>query len=386
MRNKLAVVLDLVEDGSRLHPLTDHRPVASIPFDSRYRLIDFPFSSMYNAQLISAAIFISGSGHSLYDHIRNGSVWGLDSNIGGGVFTHSHVEQKLYYQENDEDKQAYFENHRKYISRTSANQILVAGSLTLAAINLDALLQYHETHENKVTGVFKILPRNKVAAETEVKTYEVEDNLITSVSETSPENADSEENFVAGAKTVIVDKEFMLEFLDWAEENIRQVRPENVIEYALEIGQPVSAFEYTGYMAAIETIQTYYDANMDMLEEANYNSLFFRNGSIVTRPHNGSPTYYGTKSDVLHSHLATNCEIYGKVYQSIVFRNTNILEGATVEHAIVNADNHIAANATVRYAILDKNVTVEEGVRIEGTADNPVVIPKGTVVSQDITA
>ena len=69
MKNKYAAIFNLVEEKNDLLPLTKRRPVATLPIAGRYRLIDFPFSSLSNAQIRSAALFISGSGRSLYDHV-----------------------------------------------------------------------------------------------------------------------------------------------------------------------------------------------------------------------------------------------------------------------------------------------------------------------------
>src|SRR5690554_1132106 len=116
MRNNIAAVVNLVEDDTKLKPLTNRRPVATLPFGCRYRLIDFPFSVLYNAQAESAALFISGSGHSLYDHIRSGSVWGLDSLAGGGVFTHSQLMLKSEKTQRKHDS-FYYDDHYKYITK-----------------------------------------------------------------------------------------------------------------------------------------------------------------------------------------------------------------------------------------------------------------------------
>ena len=87
--NSICAILNLTEDEKALKPLTQARPIASLPFASRYRLIDFNLSSISHAEINSVGIFIAGSGRSIYDHIRSGSVWNLESGLTGGIFTYS---------------------------------------------------------------------------------------------------------------------------------------------------------------------------------------------------------------------------------------------------------------------------------------------------------
>lgn len=87
--NSICAILNLTEDEKALKPLTQARPIASLPFANRYRLIDFNLSSISHAEINSVGIFIAGSGRSIYDHIRSGSVWNLESGLTGGIFTYS---------------------------------------------------------------------------------------------------------------------------------------------------------------------------------------------------------------------------------------------------------------------------------------------------------
>lgn len=388
MKNKLAVVLDLVEDGSRLAPLTNHRPLASIPFDGRYRLIDFAFSSMRNAELTSTALFISGSGQSLYDHIRSGSIWGLDSDIGGGVFTYSHIDQKLYTLEDEEGKKRYFDNHRKYIERTYSKEVLVAGAQILFNLDLDELKAFHRSHDNKVTAVYKSLDAGDLVQGTNVKSYVLseEDQTLQSMDEITDAMLTENEPVNAGTKMIIVDTDFMMDFLDWAEENTILVSGESILDYALSTGVTCSSFEYQGYYASIETIESYYQANMDMLDATKFRELFFKQGPIITRPHDGAPSYFSKESEVSKSHLATNCDVYGKVFSSILFRNTFVGEKAHVEDSILMSNVTVEDKATVKNAILDKNVIVKAGVSIIGDANCPLVIKKDAIISEDLKA
>ncbi|WP_445659399.1 hypothetical protein [Aerococcus urinae] len=88
VQNKVCAILNLTENDNDLYPLTKQRPIAMLPFACRYRLLDFALSSITYANMRSAALFIGRSGRSVYDHIRSGKPWDLDT-YRGGIFTFS---------------------------------------------------------------------------------------------------------------------------------------------------------------------------------------------------------------------------------------------------------------------------------------------------------
>lgn len=91
----------------------------------------------------SAALFISGSGHSLYDHIRSGSTWGLESRVGGGVFTHSHINLKAELEGTELYTGNYYDDHYHFVSRSNAEYVLLMGSNMLSNVQLDSLMRFH---------------------------------------------------------------------------------------------------------------------------------------------------------------------------------------------------------------------------------------------------
>lgn len=99
---------------------------------------------------------------------------------------------------------------------------------------------------------------------------------------------------------------------------------------------------------------------------------------------NAVPTYYSKTCDVKNSQVSPGGLIYGKVEHSILAAKTVIEEGAEMKDSIGMANVVIKKNAVVNYAILDKNVVIEEGVKVIGTEANPVVVKKNAHISEDI--
>lgn len=161
VKNKLCAILNLTEDDQLLKPLTQNRPIAALPFADRYRVIDFALSSICHAEIDSVALFIAESGRSIYDHIRSGAAWDLDSQVSGGIFTFSQQNWKLrHHQENLYED--YYYNHRVFMSRAKAEYVFVAGSKIIANVDIRGVFRHHVSEGKDITLIYKQLDKEKI--------------------------------------------------------------------------------------------------------------------------------------------------------------------------------------------------------------------------------
>ena len=380
MKNKYAAIFNLVEEETDLLPLTRRRPVATLPVAGRYRLIDFPFSSLSNAKMRSAALFISGSGRSLYDHIRAGTTWGLDNKAGGGVFTHSQIQMKS---EKSESDTYYYRDHREYLEKSNSKYVVLLGSNILANLQIDSMLNYHLEEKADITVAYKNIARNELREDTIFSRYIFKPDNSKTIQGVSPLNElpfDSTK-VKFGLNVLIADSKIFMEFLNKLEEKKELVSVDNVLKLAIDNKEiKVSGYEYTGYLKAIEDIATYFEANMDMLEEDKFNALFYREAPVLTKSKNSAPTFYGEESKVKNTLFANDCEVYGTVENSVVFRRAFICQGAVIKNSVLLQSAFVDEDVELNYVILDKRVHIEKGVKLEGTAEKPIVIPKGARV------
>lgn len=383
MKTKYAAILNLVEEEEKLQPLTRRRPVATLPFACRYRLIDFPFSRLFNAQIPSAALFISGSGRSLYDHIRAGTSWGLDNMAGGGVFTHSQIKLKAESDEIDGYNNYYYQDHFDYINKTGAKYVVLQGAAILSNIPIDAVLNHHIEKQGDITVAYKKVPRNELSKDTNYSSYNFIDKKDEEIKEMIPLSElpydDSPISF--GLNFLIAEVDVFLEYLEKLREKRQLVSVDNILQLALAGEETcVNGFEYTGYLKAIENMKDYFEANMDMLDEELFNSLFYRETPILTKSKNSAPTYYGISCKVKNAQFANDCEVYGTVEDSLIFRRNFICQNAVIKNSILLRDCFIDEDVELNYVIIDKHVHIEKGVKLKGTPENPLVISKGARV------
>ena len=142
----------------------------------------------------------------------------------------------------------------------------------------------------------------------------------------------------------------------------------------------INSYEYKGYVKYIKGIKSYYEANMDLLDNKTFDELFLKGGTILTRSRDEPSTFYISKPKVKNSLIANGCIIEGEVKNSILFRGVRVERNAVVKDSILMQEAVIKENAVLVNTILDKYVTVEEGSNIIGIKDNPYTVEKNLVV------
>ena len=142
----------------------------------------------------------------------------------------------------------------------------------------------------------------------------------------------------------------------------------------------VYGYKYDKYFELIDSMKTYYKANMDMMNRAVCREVFSLETPIYTKVRDVAPAKYGIDCSVKGSLIADGCIIDGTVENSILFRGVKVGKGATIKNAIVMQGAVIEEKAGVINVITDKEVTVSKNRTITGSADYPVYITKGAVV------
>lgn len=375
--NRMCAVLGNAHRYEDLKPLTNNRPIATLPFDCKYRLIDFPLSAIANANIDSVfMIFNEGETQSVFDHIRSGKEWNLDT-LKNRFF--------MNFFQDFERKQAagkeYYGSLIDYLRKSESAYTAIMGSKMLCNIDLRAVLRLHEKQKNNLTVVYK-----KVSPEEIDKC----DTILT----LNEQNQVQESHFLKDQTTLqekenlcmdifIANTDWLINFLIQGEKAQEPTTVSNLLKDYL-VDAAAKAVEYTGYLSNISSINAYYKANMDMLDHNKFTSLLFSNQKIYTKIKNEVPTYYAGSSEVKNSQLATGVMVEGSVNSSLIGRRVNILNGAKVKDSIIMGNCKILEDAEIEYAILDKNVIVDAGIKIKGTKEHPVVVEKGARIKEDI--
>ena len=374
--DKYSAILGNTVGFHDMSTLTSNRPVATLPFGGKYRLIDFPLSSLANAGVRSIfGIFQQDNISSVFDHIRSGREWGLNTLLSHyylGIYN-TRVESSTVGKE-------YYQQLLTYLRRSGSNQTVSINCDVLVNIDLNQVFHLHNTTKGPITVVYKKLPKKDIS----------DVNAILEIDETDHvrshklfDNKSTDELFNMSTDIFVVDTPWLIERL---EEEAQKEYPEKLRYVLRDLAAKEGAFayEYTGYLANIHSVQSYYQANIDMLESKKFYSLFSPNQKIYTKVKNEEPTYYANTSKVRSSQFASGSIIEGEVVQSVLSRNIYVHKDSVVKDSILFPRVVIGQGAQVEYAILDKGVEVADGVVIRGTAEHPVVVKKGEKVTEDI--
>ncbi|MDO4680352.1 MAG: glucose-1-phosphate adenylyltransferase subunit GlgD [Aerococcus sp.] len=377
-KSKVCAILNLTEPDQQLQPLTAERPLAMMPFASRYRLLDFNLSNIAYAGARSAALFISRSGRSVYDHIRSGKPWNLDT-YSGGIFTFSQVDHKRALYEAGSRMGAFYDDHRAFVKNSNAKYVFVAGSKVIAMVSLKEIIESLEESGLKAVRIYSRVPRSFIEYHPDERMVVLDDEGNVSDLLLEGVTPIRGNEVLYDLNMTVIESDLLLDMLDRAEAEDINDALDVVVDHYLE-DYTVKGFEHKGYVANIDSIQSYFNASMTMLEAENFGELLHGTIPVLTKGQNGVPVYYARGSEVRSANIATGCEIFGQVVHSQLSRKVRVEAGASIDHSIIWQNCHIGKGATIRYAILDKNVTVEPGATLIGVPENPIIVGKGETI------
>lgn len=355
--------------------LTEKRPLANLPFDGKYRLIDFQLSNLANAGIRSIyAIFRGQNIRSVFDHVRSGREWGLNTLL-------SHYFLGFYNTDNDcevADKD-YYEQVLTYLKRSGSNQTVYMNCDILCNIDLEQVIHLHEVNnDGPMTVVYKKMPKASISEANEILEIDETDHVVGKV-----DVSDSLDVQKMSADIYVIDTPWLIAKME-EEAQTNQPRKLRYLLRELIVSNNALAFEYTGYLSNICSVKSYYDANMDMLNPQKFYSLLYSNQKVYTKVKNEEATYFAQESNIKNSQFASGSIIKGGVEYSIISRNCHLASGSRVSGSILFPKVTVGEGAVIENAIVDKNVSIAPGVVIRGSKENPIVIKKGLEVTEDV--
>lgn len=375
-QNRFCAILDLNERYQALMPLTQFRPVGTLPFAGRYRLVDFPLSSVSNAGIRDVGMYLPKSGRSVQDHIRSGASWNMDT-ITGGIFYFPYIEDKDY--EDPTNQARYYDDYLTFLRNSDSLFTVVMGAKNVENINLQEVLQFHLEGNRPLTVLYKRQDPSQVKDfEDTLNISEAGDvTAILKAEQITPDPVNHQLPMDMGV--YLLRTSFLVELIQNTAQRNGMVRLYDILHEAVEMYN-ANAYEYTGFYANINSMQRYFDTNMAMLEEQNYQALLYSQRHIFTKNKNEIPTFFAKSSEVSTSLLGTGCRIEGRVDHSVLFRSATVNRGAVVDQSIIMQGAKVGPQSHLKYVILDKGVVIGSGLNIEGTPEAPLVFAKNSSV------
>lgn len=358
--------------------LVSERLMASIPFASRYRLVDFLLSSMVNCGIDNISLIVKRNYHSLMDHLGAGREWDLTRKNGGLNIIPPFAQKTVNIYNGRVEAIASILD---YLNRQKEKYVIMADTNIAMNFDFSGFLQKHIDSGADITIAYtkEEIPKSLLDIDVTKKdlyyTLDIGDDdrvkrIVVNDKEKGEQNV-SMNIYVMERKLLI--------------EQIREAYVNGLTYFERDIVSPqinrldVRAYQHTGYFARILDIKSYFAENMKLLKEENVNALFSPS-TIYTKIRDDNPTRYAAGSHVKNVMAADGCVIEGEVENSVLFRGVKVGKGAKVKNCVLMQDTVIETGASVEYAITDKNVTISAYKELKGTESFPVFVEKRKTV------
>lgn len=375
--NALGIIFPNSYD-SMVPELVSKRLMASIPFASRYRMIDFLLSSMVNSGIDNISIVLRQNYRSLMDHLGSGREWDLTRKNGGLNIIPPFSEKSINVYSGRVEALA---NILPLLRSSKEKYVVMADTNVAANIRFSDVIAAHEASGADVTVIYYKADLSKRAGDTRMDSGEFyytlqidEDDRVNEIHINALDIGVQNQSL----NIYVVNREFLIT-------QIEDASVRGLTYYERDVLLPnidkilVKGYEFTGYVALISGIKSYFDENMALLKEENSDALFGGN-SIYTKVRDDNPTRYTASAKVKNIMAADGCVIEGTVENCVLFRGVKVAKGAVVKNCILMQDTVISENATAEYLITDKNVTVTANQEVKGTSSYPVYIAKRKIV------
>lgn len=376
MKNTLGIIIGF-DSNNDLRELSEHRPVASVPFGGRYRVIDFMMSNLVNSGCYQVAVLMRDKYQSLLDHLGSGKDWDLSRKRGGMFLLPPNAfapKSSPLVTENYHTSLEALGSISDMLNKNKSEHVLICSADIVANIPLDEVMKEHKQSEADVTIVC---------------TKNAEGGAFDMFLDLSPrhevEDIRNGDNMGGKCKyksmsIYIMKREYLLKLLsDCVTHNLRSFE-RDAMQHVFGNGDKIHGYVFDKYSAKIENVKGYFTASMDMLDKDIRDQVFLQNRPILTKIYDEAPTYYGEDAEVSDSLIADGSRIEGKVENSIVFRGCTIAKDAVIKDSIVLPNSAIGQGVELSYVVTDKGVTVRENRKMMGSESYPVAIAKNATV------
>ena len=367
--------------GSRLYTLTSKIAKPAVPFGGKYRIIDFPLSNCINSGIDTVGVLTQYEPLELNDYIGNGQPWDLDR-MYGGVHILSPYQAKRGSQWYKGTANAIYQNI-SFIKRYNPEYVLILSGDHIYKMNYGKMLEFHKEREADVTVATIEVPIEEASRFGVVNVGEA--NSIVEFEE-KPKKPKSN---LASMGIYIFSAEKLYKYLeeDEASEKTNNDFGKNILPAMLANGEKMFAYVFNGYWKDVGTIDSLYEANMDLLGANPSFDIADKEWKTHSKNPIAPPHYIGENGEVNGSIVALGCEIEGKVENSILSANVTIEEGAVVSGSVIFSGCVIKSGAKVFDTIMDENTVIGEN-SVVGAIEKPkkiTVLGRGVKVADGET-
>ncbi|PKM61692.1 MAG: glucose-1-phosphate adenylyltransferase [Firmicutes bacterium HGW-Firmicutes-21] len=388
IKKKEAVAMLLAGgQGSRLYLLTERLAKPAVPFGGKYRIIDFPLSNCINSGIDTVGVLTQYQPLALNEYIGNGQPWDLDRTFGGVMMLPPYQASKRADWYKGTANAIYQNIH--FIRKYDPDYVVILSGDHIYKMDYRSMLDFHKKTDADCTiAVFEV-PLSEANRFGIMNTNE---DMSVIEFEEKPSQPKSTQ---ASMGVYIFNTRKLFEYLTADEEDASSEKDfgKNIIPAMLNAGERLFAYKFDGYWKDVGTIDSLWEANMDLLGDRPMLSL--RDGSrrIFSRNYAEPPHFVGSNAVISNSLITEGCEIYGTVINSVLSGGVLVEPNAIVKDSVIFNDVIIKSASTVNYTVCDRDTVIgagsvvgkerqeAAGITLIGTE---LVIRDGTVIPDNV--
>ena len=360
MSHKTDVVAMLLAggQGSRLGVLTKSIAKPAVPYGGNYRIIDFPLSNCVNSGIYTVGVLTQYQPLVLNDYLGNGQPWDLDR-INGGVHVLSPYEAIGGAEWYKGTANAIYQNIN-FIEKYDPEYVVILSGDHIYKMDYAKMVDFHKKHNADCTIAVLEVPWEEASRFGILATDE--NDKIYEFAEKPAEPKSNKASMGVYVFSWDKLKKYLTE--DEADPNSSNDFGKNIIPKMLGDGQRMFAFPFKGYWKDVGTIESLWEANLDIINPNVDLDLSDKSWRIYSRNPMAPPHYIGKDAVVENSSVSEGCEIDGLVDYSVVSPNVTIEKDAEVKYSVIMPGATIKSGAKVYYSIIAEDAVIESGAQI----------------------
>ena len=368
--------------GSRLYALTNNIAKPAVSFGGKYRIIDFPLSNCVNSGIDTVGILTQYQPLLMNEYIGNGQPWDLDREFGG-----VHI-LSPYQAKNSSDwykgtANAIYQNIH-FIKQYNPDYVLILSGDHIYKMDYSLMIQQHVKNGAACTVAAIEVPMEEASR---FGIINIKDDDSIYEFEEKPKKPKS--NLASmGIYVFTAEKLYKYLELDNAKTDTENDFGKNILPTMLADGEKMVVYKFSGYWKDVGTIQSLYDANMDLLGDVPKIDVADKKWKIQSRSPLAPPQYLGDGSKVSNSIILSGCEIFGEVENSVLSSGVIVKAGAKVKDSVIMQDTVICEGATVEYSIIDENTVISKNAKIGNPKESGkgiALLGRGIVIDEGLS-
>lgn len=370
MRKECVAMLLAGGQGSRLGNLTRKIAKPGVSFGGKYRIIDFSLSNCTNSNIDTVGVLTQYKPLFLNAYIGTGAAWDMDIEDGGVHILPPYMDEKggEWYQGTAD---AIYKN-LDFIEQYDPQLVLILSGDHIYRMDYSRMLNYHRQQNADVTIAVMKVPWEEVSRFGILKIDEVEDGRIVEFME-KPASSDSN---LASMGIYVFNWDSLKRVLkkDAADKKSDHDFGKNIIPRMLAAEQRLFAYRFSGYWRDVGTVESYYEATMDLLSEDPGLDIFARTLRIYSRADMLPPHFIGAEAQVSTCLISNGCTVLGTVKHSVLAAGVTVEEGAVVEDSVLLPGAHVKSGAQLYRCIVGENSVVPKKAQIGERSESSRIV------------